>query len=323
MRKWKKNFKCFLLVGCMLISIYTPSYAKTSGVMLNPKEKHIYEKLETDTIVSDFTSSAKKAKKKYDGKYYIIVDKISEIQKNRKDFTIKNTEKNIECSYDKKLDDNIANGNVRVLFGKINVSTFGKGSISFNINQISKDTSKYKDAKYGLTNGSVINNNQLTSRKLGDGIYKYSILKDWIKYEEPLDNVNGYVYNLNELSGSGYAEKLFVFYIDEHQLEDPTDISKSNKVREAIVKDILLNPKLKMHKKYVPLLDRDVTITDVSDDYLALTNYSGNYKDKNGYKHRVEFLFPEEHDNAYLCFLYIYYKEEFNDDVLMLTKSIK
>ncbi len=318
----KKIIKSCILITCIIILCYKPSYAKTNILKLNPKENHVYEKLDAQQITMDMSNDKKSAKNTYDGKHVIIVDKISDIKKNRKNFSINNYSKTIECTYDDKLDESIESGNVRVLFGKINISTLGKGEISFNVDKIERDIEKYVDVKYGLLDGSTISKSQIVTRNLGSGIYQYSILNNWTEHEEKLDNVDGYVYNLNEISGSGSAEKLFVFYIDEHQLDDPKDISKSKKVYEAIVKNIFLNPNLKMHKDYVPLLNRDVTINDVTDDY-SYQNYNGNYIDGNGYKHRVEFLFPEEHDNTYICFLYIYYEEEYDDEVLMLTKSIK
>ena len=304
-----------------------------SGIALDVSEHFVYRNIEADVILQTFNTSAKVCRNVFDGAHYVVYGRLGSIGAGYTEFTITGVgeaaDMSLKCTSDSALTElsGMTAGAAVKVYGTVEVGTFWGDTLELAADRVELSTSLTAPTSYyTMLDGSSINYNTMLERSI-DGHMSYSIPSAWSKVESELPNVSGYQYKLNNLSGEGIAESVFVFYVDGSYLEDATDISKTGQVRKAIVKDILCNENLKMYSSVLPLFDRDITISTVKKtDYADFTYYTGNYQEQNGskYRHRVEFAFIEGDDtDGVAVVLYVYNNAEHVNDVLFMMRTLK
>ena len=322
----------FMLVFIMLLGLMTTNASGYSGIALDVEDTRVYQSIEATKLVMTFAANAKNSQKLYDGHYMVVYATLTSKENSYKAFTLKDNDNassvRIKCSSSDPLPglSGIAIGSTVRVFGKIDISdNIFSTELKIKADKIEKTgMTSASERSYMTANGVWIDKITMVSRNIEDQFF-YKIPSGWTRVEHELPNVPGYQYKLNDLTGEGIAESLFVFYVDADYLEFRTDISKTSKVRKAIVEDILCNRNLTMYQSFIPIFDRDIEITKRSTDYASFTYYTGNYTERNinRYNHRVEFAFIEnDRDDCVCAILYVYNTAVHKDEIHLMMRML-
>lgn len=329
MKKLRSRILLLLLCLAVLISAETIRVYASSLVVLDVTKNVVYQNIMADTIIARFDDSVSTAKDRYNGGNYAILGKVSGLGKNGRTFRIKAMDgggSTIECTVNSILSDrpSLKVGDVVQVYGRVKINSWLENSIEVSVRSYSVTTATTTSENlFSMINGSCIDRNTMLYRKMAQDCFTYRIPESWagVEYALPEDSgVKGYQYKLNELTGDGLAESVFLFYVDKRLLEDAGDISKPTRVQKAIIRNILGNESI-LHR-YVPLLDRDIDMITLTTDYASFASYSGNYQDPNGVNYRVEFMFLPSDNKGMRCLLYVYQRENHVDDVLLMMRNM-
>ncbi len=322
----------FILAFVMLLGLMTTNASGYSGIALDVEDTRVYQSIEATKLVLAFGANAKNSQKQYDGHYMVVYATLASKENSYKAFTLKDNNNSssvrIKCSSSDPLPGlaDIAIGSTVRVFGKIDISNnIISTDLKLKADKIeATGMTSASERAYMTANGVWIDKISMVSRNI-EGQFSYKIPSGWTRVEHELPNVSGYQYKLNDLTGDGIAESLFVFYVDADLLEFRTDISKTSKVRKAIVEDILCNRNLTMYQSFIPIFDRDIEITKRSTDYASFTYYTGNYTERNinRYNHRVEFAFIEnDRDDCVCAILYVYNTAVHKDEIHLMMRML-
>ena len=321
-----------MLVFVMLLGLMTTNASGYSGIALDVEDTRVYQSTTANKLLEAFLSNASRAQNTYDGHYMVVYAKLTGKEGSNKVFYIRDNDndysRHIKCTSSNALYQlsGIAIGDTVRVFGKIDITdNFFSTDITIKADKIeTTGMTTASERSYMTANGVWIDKISMLSRNI-EGKFSYKIPSGWSTVEHELPNVPGYQYKLNDLTGDGIAESLFVFYVDESYLEKPTDISSISKVRKAIVENILCNKNLTMYSSYIPLFDRDIEITKKSTDYASFTYYTGSYTERNinRYNHRVEFAFIENDRKDGVCaILYVYNNAVHKDEIHLMMRML-
>ena len=315
-----------------MLSFMTTPAAAYSGIALDVSDHPVYRYITAHILIDSFQTDINALEQKYDGNYLAVFGILTGKSSDNKTFYIRDANSqsasSIKCSSSEALSalSGLAVGDMVKVLGKLSVTTFFSESMTLKVDVVEKtDILSVSTEVFTTSNGSVINSATMLQRSI-EGGFDFYIPNSWKKVEYDLPNVAGYQYKLNELSGQGIAESVFVFYVDETLLKKPTDISSKTRVRKAIVENILCNKNLKMYSSRLPLFEHDIDITAKSTDYAKFEYYTGSYTERNinAYNHRVEFAFIEDGREDGVCaVLYVYNTPEHADDVLFMMRMLE
>ncbi|MBO4505766.1 MAG: hypothetical protein IKX80_00435 [Lachnospiraceae bacterium] len=331
MTRFLKKPAAFMLIFIMLLGLMTTNASGYSGIALDVEDTRVYQSTTAYKLLSAFFLNANHAQNTYDGHYMVVYAKLTGKENSNKVFYIRDNDntysRSIKCSSSNALGalPGIEIGATVRVYGRIDISTFWSNDIEIKADKIEPTgMTTASEKSYMTINGVWIDKISMLNRNI-EGKFSYKIPAGWATVERELPNVPGYQYKLNDLTGDGIAESLFVFYVDESYLEKPTDISNMKKVRKAIVEDILCNKHLSMYQSYIPFFDRDIEITKKSTDYASFTYYTGSYTERNvnRYNHRVEFAFIENDRKDGVCaILYVYNSAVHKDEIHLMMRML-
>ncbi len=327
----KKRITALLLLFVILCGLMsTPAYAY-SGIALDVEDHPVYRCVTARSLINGFQTDIKTLEKNYDGSFLAVYGILTAKSSDNKTFYIRDdsshTSASLKCTSSKALQalTGIAVGDRVKVLGELTVSTFFTEAVTLKADLVEKtDTTSFSTSVFTTANGAVINSATMLGRSI-EGGFDFYIPNSWKKVEYDLPNVKGFQYKLNELSGQGIAESVFIFYVDETLLKKPTDISNTTRVRKAIVENILCNKNLKMYSSRLPLFERDIDITSRKTDYAEFQYYTGSYTERNinAYNHRVEFAFIEDGRKDGVCaILYVYNTPEHANEVLFMMRML-
>lgn len=315
-------FVAFLLVMGSFVS-----YAKSS-VTLDPSEKAVYQNMEVDTILKAYDSDAFGSERLFNGKNYVVWGKLTAISSNRTTFYVTDMDGEsgltLICNAKQALSElaDLEAGDPVKVYGKIVINTRSEQSISLAAQRVELAVgSPASLSTYSLLDGTTRSKESMKERTIGNRDFVYYIPEAWTAVEYSLPNVPGYQYKLNNLSGEGTAESLFLFYVDSSYLNRPGDIGKTDQVQKAIIRNILKNNNLSIRPDY-SILSSDIISSVIHADYCDFDAYAGWYQDPNHHNYRVEFLFFPASKDGVRVLLYVYNTGDHVNDILFLMRMI-
>jgi len=334
-KRYLRRFSALLVLVLFLGNTIT-AYAATS-VSLDVSTQTVYRCSEADSIIASCEKNFSDAVVQYNGMYYKIVGKVTEIGSDNKSVTItsinSSNTKTIECSAAKSISSiaSLKKGDTVAVYGKVSINSKSTGTITMTIDYIeanvsdSVDDSIYVLVKDNLKDAVSIDAGTMISRSI-DGVFNYSIPASWAETESSLPNAKGYQYELSRIGNSKGTEFLFLFYIDDSYMSNKGDITKTGEVRKAIVRNIM-GENVTILSKLIPYLARDYDSTDLKTDYATFGSYSGNYFDANNKRYYAEFMFlPDDgksaDDKAVRVLLYVYTEDSHSDEILLMMRQM-
>ncbi len=326
---WEKRYGIALFMAVLLTLGSFVSYAGSS-LTLNASEKVVYQNMEAGMILSAYAHDEKGAALLFHGKNYVIWGKLTAVSSDRTSLSVTDvdgeTGLTLSCTGEEAvsgLEDLEVGDSVKV-YGKLSIVTWPKSSISLSAKRVEPAVgSPASMDTFNLLDGTSRSKNSMKERTIGDRDFVYYIPEAWTAVEYSLPNVPGYQYKLNNLSGKGSAESLFLFYVDSSYLERPGDIGKTAQVQKAIIRNILGNDSLSIRPDY-SFLDSDISMSKIKADYCSFTGYVGWYEDPNHHNYRVEFLFlPQDEGDGVRALLYVYNTGDHVSDILFLMRMME
>ncbi|MBP5652083.1 MAG: hypothetical protein J6X17_01510 [Lachnospiraceae bacterium] len=332
MNRLLQKAAAFMLVLIMLLGLMTTNASGYSGIALDVEDTRVYQSIPANKLLQVFLINAQNAQNLYDGHYMVVYATLTGKENSNKTFYIRDNDnafsRSIKCTSSNALNvlSGIEIGSTVRVFGRVDISNnIFSTDITMKADKIeTTGMTTASETAYMTANGVWISKISMLSRNI-KGEFAYKIPAGWATVEHELPNVPGYQYKLNDLTGDGVAESLFVFYVDESYLEKPTDISNLKNVRKAIVEDILCNRHLTMYQSFIPLFDRDIEISKKSTDYASFSYYTGSYTERNvnRYNHRVEFAFIENGKKDGVCaILYVYNNAVHKDEIHLMMRML-
>ena len=323
----KRRYGIAVLAAFLLALGGFVSYAKSS-MALEPSEKVVYQNIEAETILQAYDFDANGSELLFNGKYYVVWGKITGMTSSHTRFFLTDMDGEsgltLSCTAKQTVSElaSLEAGDSVKVYGKIVINTWPEKTLSLDVQRVELAVgSPASLSTYSLLDGTTRSKDSMKERTIGDGDFVYYIPEAWTAVEYSLPNVPGYQYKLNNLSGKGTAESLFLFYVDSSYLNRPGDIGKTDQVQKAIIRNILKNNNLSIRPDY-SILDSDIRSSEIKADYCDFTGYSGWYKDPNHHNYRVEFLFFPDSGDGVRVLLYVYNTGEHVNDILFLMRMI-
>lgn len=323
----KMRYGIAVLLAFLLAMSSFVSYAKSS-MTLEPTEKVVYQNIEADTILTAYDFDASGSERLFNGKNYVVWGKLTAFSSNHTTLYITDLDGEsgltLICTAKQRingLEDLEAGAPVKV-YGKVVINTWPEQSLSLTVQRVELAVgSPASMSTYSLLDGTTRSKDSMKERTIGDRDFVYYIPEAWTAVEYSLPNVPGYQYKLNNLSGKGTAESLFLFYVDSSYLNRPGDIGKTDQVQKAIIRNILKNNNLSIRPDY-SILDSDIRSSVIHADYCDFDAYSGWYQDPNHHNYRVEFLFLPASGDGVRVLLYVYNTGDHVNDILFLLRMM-
>ena len=323
----KMRYGIAVLLAFLLVMGSFVSYAKSS-VTLDPSEKAVYQNMEVDTILKAYDFDAFGSERLFNGKNYVVWGKLTAISSNRTTFYVTDMDGEsgltLICNAKQALSElaDLEAGDPVKVYGKIVINTRSEQSISLAAQRVELAVgSPASLSTYSLLDGTTRSKESMKERTIGNRDFVYYIPEAWTAVEYSLPNVPGYQYKLNNLSGKGTAESLFLFYVDSSYLNRPGDIGKTEQVQKAIIRNILKNDNLSIRPDY-SILSSDISSSVIHAEYCDFDAYSGWYQDPNHHNYRVEFLFFPDSGDGVRVLLYVYNTGDHVNDILFLMRMI-
>lgn len=324
----KKSCVLVFLMVFLLVVASIVSYAR-SDLTLDASRKVLYQNIEAETILKAYVSDAKEAAKRFHGKNYVVWGKLSSYTSDYTKLYLADvgakSGTTLFCSGDGVIEglEDLKSGDMIKVYGQISIRTWPEASLTLDTLRVEPAVgSPASQDTYNLLDGTSKSRSSMKERAIGERDFVYYIPDAWTTVEYSLPNVPGYQYKLNNLSGKGAAESLFVFYVDSSYLEKPGDIDKTTQVQKAIIRNILGNDHLSIRPDY-SFLDSDISMSSIKADYCTFTGYAGWYEDPNHHNYRVEFLFPPAGEDGVRVLLYVYDTGDHVNDILFLMRMIE
>lgn len=321
-----------VVLALAVLTVGTLISDAASSLALDASQTVVYQNIETESILDVFQINHLTAQRNFDGRSYVVWGEISDKAQDRKSFTLQDTSKQgvITCESRQViggLEDLQAGDRVKV-YGKIKVTveselfSWIQPAVTMSVDKVEKTTaSQALRSTFSLLDGTGRNRDSMEQRTVGENAFVYYIPEAWAAVESELPNVAGYQYKLNNLSGKGAAESLFLFYVDGSCLERSGDISKTTQVQKAIIRNILGSNSLKIRPEW-SFLDSDIRMSQIEAGYCKFTGYSGWYTDPNRQNYRVEFLFLPSDGKGIRALLYVYKTAEHANDILFMMRMM-
>lgn len=319
--KKMNNRKCKLLL-VLIALIMTVQLCGFSFVQPNiaiDTDKYpVYTYVTADDLINELNRD--KSLSKYKDKYIVLSGMFE--NRSKDGINVINSESvTIPCSYKKDAgisSDGFSFKDKIAVWGKCTV-TFGKLKLT-EVKKIVKDPAVRSSETYYTLNGSFLEKSRALERTLNGGTVKYYIPSGWKAVErnikgQDLGKIDGYQYVLNNLPGnnSGVPESLFVCYFDKSLLLNSSDMTRTNQVEKAIIKNIEGSVgTFPIYKK--------TTYYGAKYQY-----YHGVYNDPLMEKYSTEYVFQADGDRGIVMYLYLYRETEANhlSDVMLITRLLE
>lgn len=324
----KKRYVLVFLIVFLLAVVSIVSYAR-SDLALDAAGKAVYQNIEAETILNAYASNVKGAAELFHGKNYVIWGRLSSFTSDYTRLYLTDmdgeTGLTLVCTGDGAIEGlkELKSGDKIKVYGQISIRTWPESSLTLDTLRVEHAVGSPASLDtYNFLDGTSKSRSSMKERAIGDQDFVYYIPDAWTTVEYSLPNVPGYQYKLNNLSGKGAAESLFVFYVDSSYLEKPGDIDKTTQVQKAIIRNILGNDHLSIRPDY-SFLDSDISMSSVKADYCTFTGYVGWYEDPNHHNYRVEFLFPPAGEDGVRVLLYVYDTGDHVNDILFMMRMME
>lgn len=316
--KCSKRVLSIFLCVILWTQLCGASFLPKKAVIMDTEKNRVYKYVTVDTIEKAFEKDKKSAKEDYDDGYYLLSGKIKEISKNGDRVVIGSGNREIECSCEKSIRENVLKykvDNEVALYGKISLGTFDKER-HLKAQKIINSPEKVKsDETYYMLNGKSFDVLGATARTLGNGRVKYRIPSSWkdieLKIEDnDLGSIDGYQYVLSNEPNK--QEYLFVAYFDKNKLRDKAEIKKSELVEKAIIENI------EGAVGKFPVRKQKTYYGAQYKYYIGDYTYSAWGK---GY--RTEYIFQEDGENGIALLLYVYTDSKHLTDVILTSRFLE
>lgn len=331
----QKRILMRVLSVCLVLAalgVGTMVSGAANSLVLDAARTVVYQNIEAETILRVFQLGHVMAQRAYDGESYVVYGEISSKAQDQKSFTLRGGSERgvITCESSRIIGglENLQIGDRVKVYGKVNVAVESEvffwiePAVTMSVDKVEKTTaSQALRSTFSLLDGTGRNKDSMEQRTIGENAFVYYIPEAWAAVESELPNVAGYQYKLNNLSGKGAAESLFLFYVDGSCLERSGDISKTTQVQKAIIRNILGSNSLKIRPEW-SLLDSDIWMSQIEAGYCKFTGYSGWYTDPNRQNYRVEFLFLPSDGKGIRALLYVYKTAEHANDILFMMRMM-
>lgn len=314
---------CAALAVVLVFSLFAGGSGLLQNVTLDTEKHIIYQRVSADDLLTAFTRDKNGAKTKYDGKYLCVLGKTGTALTSGSGFTLSGLEKSFSdylyCTGSAQ-GYSFAAGDTVLVCGK---ARFTAGDpLQFQI--AIAGVSKTKETKVGseeycfADSDRVVSKASMNKKSLGKGNAVIYIPDSWKAVEGgikelELGTADGFQYRLSDTkkSTAGNTEQLFVFYLDMYEYVKPQDWEKTWKIEKAVVENIVPNPDIFFLEWFLP--------TESNTYGTNLHYYETAYQ---GYN--LEFIFAQDGNDGFLCFLYLYrQKPAFLDDILYTLRFME
>ena len=305
-------------------------------VTLDTDANKVYYDTKADDIITLFESGKDLCKNKYNGEYLTIIGVIDSKKSNNKSIDItsfgSDSSTVITCTtsnstYITRISE-MSVGDIVKVYGKLNVNTFGNGSLKMTLDNIcATEANSVTGTSYSMYDS--IKEYQFDTKDynevaLADGKVKYLVPSNWDYVTENLDkDVYFYCnqYRLNELADnySSTPECVYIFYFDNDGLVDLNEKKKTERIEAAIVTNIL-GPILDKKGKLSDFPYKEVkTYYNQEYDYYVNTFVSNSLSKS----FHIEFIFTPVGKTDGICgILYVYLEKNHLQDVLFLMRNL-
>ena len=324
----KKKLISLLLILPLILLLCGFLFDKVT-VLVDTDNRHVYEYVTADDVLSDFARNSDTAKNKYKDGCYLISGKLESISKTGETVMLTGagvTSGHIICTFpgelmSKALEYGVGDG--IGVYGRISDSWFDN-DVHLTAEKITAAPGAVKSGVYYLSDGTSIDKNSMIPRSLKNGKVRFLIPPAWKQVEhsiteEGLGTMEGYQYVLNRLPGSrdNTPEAFFICYFDNiSRLENADDKKRTKLIESAIINNI------SGEGKAASARNRSLTTY-----YGAQYDYFvGSYSDAlntgaNGY--HAEYFFHRNRDEGLVMYLYIYRDAKHLSDVMFVTRLLE
>ena len=329
MKKNKIILLCIILLSMMVFCGFG------NIITLDTDANKVYYDTKADDIITLFDSGKDLCQNKYNGEYLAIIGVIDSKKSNNKSIEITSfgTDSStvITCTtsnstYITRISEMNVGDTVRV-YGKLNVSTFGSGSLKMTLDNICiTEANTVTGTSYSMFDS--INEYQFDTKNynevvLADGKVKYLVPNNWDYITENLDKDTYFYcnqYKLNELADnySITAESLFVFYFDNDGLVDLNQKKDTENIEAALIANFLEPEYDFWGVKNFPYKEVK-TYYDQDYDYYVSTFVSNTVSKS----FHIELVFTPVGKTDGICgILYVYLEKNHLQDVLFLMRNL-
>ena len=313
----------FLIILC----IDTLLCGAKKVVFMDTQDNIVYQSVDADRVLEDFSGDVKAAKNKYNNNYYLIYGKVVSKSKNNKEIVIgavvgDEISDKITCKLSDKADikysSGLSNGDLVRIYGKFDVS-FKNALLFKEVKGISKvETVQSSDDGYSVFGGKIIKKSLMKRTVIKGSNITYYVPSEWKAVEhdikkEGLGSARGYQYRLNEIGNKeAEAESFFVCYFDKKTGVDINDRGNNKLIEEAILRDVLGKENLK------------------SFPFKTINTYYGTnykyyrdiFKRSTGEKYQVEVAFQEKGDGI-VFYVYVCNNQKHISDIMVVMRLLE
>ncbi|MBQ4293952.1 MAG: hypothetical protein II754_04785 [Lachnospiraceae bacterium] len=325
--KWvnrkRKRGAAALLAFVLVFSLFAGGSGFLQNVTLDTEKHLIYQRVSADDLLTAFSRDKAQAKTKYEGKYLCVLGRTGALLSSGSGFTLNGVEKKLtEVLYCTGAYPgySFAAGDLVLVCGRARFTAGDPLQFQIDIAGVRKTTeTRVGTEEFCFADSDrVVSKASMNKRSLGKGNAAIYIPDSWKAVEGGIEELelgtaDGFQYRLSDTkkSTAGNTEQLFVFYLDMYEYVRPQDWEKTWKIEKAVVENIVPNPDIFFLEWFIP--------TESNTYGTTFHYYETAYQ---GYS--LEFVFAQDGEDGFVCFLYLYRaKPAFLDDILYTLRFLE